>query len=143
MKNLPYADDVAYWKTGTSSPDTWIDKTIRVVKELGGVEISQFFGHGENAGGVRTAISHRRRIVSSCLASASNARADDFASAQRQAATLLYHDCKAKAIAASVLGPRNAFIGSLITESGKTVSELATPLIANSIKPLLLTSTNH
>ena len=42
---LPYAEDIGhYWQTGTSSPEVWMDKTRRVLEDLGGEVIAEGFG---------------------------------------------------------------------------------------------------
>jgi hypothetical protein len=44
MPNIVYAEDVNYFKTGTSAPDTWIDKTKAEIKAAGGKVLSEAFG---------------------------------------------------------------------------------------------------
>ena len=34
--NLPFAENTPYYKTGKSSPSTWLDKTASVIRKLGG-----------------------------------------------------------------------------------------------------------
>ena len=51
----------------------------------------------------------------------------DDINARRQAVTLLYHDIKAKAMTASILGVRAAFFNYLALPDGRMASELATP----------------
>ena len=57
--------------------------------------------------------------------------------AKRQAATMLYHDIKAKCMVASVLGAKAAFFSYLMLPDGRTASEVATPELAQNF-PLLL-----
>lgn len=47
--------------------------------------------------------------------------------ARRQAATLLYHDIKAKAMTASVMGIKAAFFSYLALPDGRVASELVAP----------------
>ena len=47
--------------------------------------------------------------------------------ARIQAATMLYHDVKAKCISAAVLGVRSAFFSYLMLPDGRSAAELATP----------------
>ena len=42
--DLPFADEVNYWKTGRSSPDVWIGKTVELLKKLGATGIAEAFG---------------------------------------------------------------------------------------------------
>ena len=36
MSPLPYAEDVNYWKTGQSAPDTWLDHAKTEIAAAGG-----------------------------------------------------------------------------------------------------------
>lgn len=135
---LPYADEIRYWKTGQSSPDTWIEKTIGVVKEMGAVNIAEAFGSSRGRAAFCLSFeicSEKFRVIWPVLPTR---RTDDERAARVQAATLLYHDCKAKAIAASVLGPRTAFFNALQLPDGRTLSEVATPLLQECVPPALL-----
>lgn len=55
------------------------------------------------------------------------------AAARRQAATMVYHDCKARALAAHVFGFRYAFQQFLLMDGGKTVGELAANEISQKV----------
>jgi hypothetical protein len=137
-ETLPYADEIRYWKTGQSSPDAWIDKTVGVIKEMGGLNISEAFGSSRGRAAFCLAFEiggERFRVVWPVL---QTRRPDDERAARVQAATLLYHDCKAKAIAASVLGTRTAFFHALMLPDGRTLAEVANPLLAESIPAGLL-----
>ena len=39
-----YAEDVNYFKTGTSAPDTWIDKAKAEIRTAGGKTLSEAYG---------------------------------------------------------------------------------------------------
>ena len=58
-------------------------------------------------------------------------------SAKRQAATLLYHDVKAKAMTASVLGVEVAFFSYMMLPDGRVSNELAKPELAEAFPKLL------
>ena len=45
-----YAEDVNYWKTGTASPDIWIDRAKREIGAAGGRVYSEAFGRDIDAG---------------------------------------------------------------------------------------------
>ena len=62
--------------------------------------------------------------------------------ARRQAATMLYHDVKAKTISATVLGVKSAFFSYLMLPDGRAAHELAVPDLANNF-PKLLTTDNR
>lgn len=58
--------------------------------------------------------------------------------ARRQAATMLYHDIKAKCLTAKVMGARSAFFSYLMLPDGRVAAQLADPdLRAEAFPPLL------
>lgn len=137
---LPYAKDLPYWRSGSSAPDVWLEKAVAIVKKLGGTNVSCLSGMTDNGGTFLMQFDHgteRYRVIWPVLRVQ---RPDEMRAAQIQAATMLYHDCKAKALVAQVLGIRTAFIGQLLVNESQTVSQIATPLLAESVKPLALLS---
>ncbi len=64
-------------------------------------------------------------------------KCEDEAAARRQAATMLFHDVKAKCVAAQVLGGRMAFFCYLSLPDGRIVGHLAAPEIMNQVPKLL------
>ncbi len=124
---LPYAEDIGhYWQTGSSSPDVWMDKTRRVILGLEGKIIAEGFG---SAGGKEAYMmvfsigGESFKAVWPVLPS----KTGKILAARRQAATLLYHDIKAKAMAASVLGAKVAFFSYLLLPDGRVTGEIAAP----------------
>jgi hypothetical protein len=61
----------------------------------------------------------------------------DERAARIQAATMLYHDIKAKCVSAKVHGVRATFVQYQVLPDGRTVSQVATPDIAD-VYPKLL-----
>lgn len=135
--DLPFAEDINYWKTGRSAPDIWIERAVRQIEALGGEVVSEAFGRdGDGRGAFMLAFKLNGdgfKVVWPVLPS----KRGEEKAARVQAATLLYHDVKAKAITASVLGSRVAFFAHLALPDGRTASEVATPELTNAI-PLLL-----
>lgn len=135
-----YAEDIGhYWKTGTSSPDTWIDKTRREIAAAKGKVIDEAFRRDETG---RAAFllefsfdSERFRIVWPVLES----RTGNEKAARIQAATFLYHDVKARCMAAKVLGKRAAFFNYLLLSDGRTAGQIAAPELVN-LYPKMLTA---
>jgi len=41
---LPFAEDTNYWKTSQSSADSWMDKTIKLIRDFGGRVTAEAFG---------------------------------------------------------------------------------------------------
>jgi len=141
MNTLPYAEDINYWKTSKSSPDTWMDKTKRQIKQLGGDVLMEGFGSEPTTGRAAFMLGFeiggdKFKIVWPVLPSKSgNEKA-----ARIQAATMLYHDVKAKCVSAAVLGTRAAFFSFLMLPDGRTASEVSAPELAQAI-PALFAST--
>ena len=140
---LPYAEDIGhYWQTGTSSPDTWIEKAKRLIEEVGGTITADAYGAMENRAAFMIAFNigeDRFKVVFPVLESRTRGRdaARAGVAAKRQAATMLYHDIKAKCMVASVMGTKAAFFSYLMLPDGRTASEVATPELAQNF-PLLL-----
>ena len=134
---LPYAEDVGhYWQTGSSSPDVWIEKAKKQIEEVGGIINADAYGSMEGQAAFMIAFSigdDKFKVVFPVL----NSRTDKATAAKRQAATMLYHDIKAKCMVASVLGTKTAFFSYLMLPDGRTASEVATPELAQNF-PLLL-----
>jgi hypothetical protein len=132
-----YAEDVNYWKSGTSAPDTWIDRARKEIAAAGGKVLNEAFGRDEKG---RAAYlldfafgSERFRAVWPVLRS----RAGNERAARIQAATMLYHDIKAKCVSAKVLGVRAAFFQYLTLPDGRTAAQLATPELSERYPKLL------
>jgi hypothetical protein len=136
VNELPYAEDIGhYWKTGASAPETWMEKAKKVVTDLGGSIEAEGFGSAGGRAAYMFAFSiegQRFKVVWPVLPT----RYKEI-DARRQAATLLYHDIKAKAMTASVMGVRAAFFTYLALPDGRTASELVTPELSEHF-PLLL-----
>jgi len=132
-----HAEEVNYWKTSKSSPDAWIDRAKRQIEQLGGVVLAEGFGSESTTG--RSAFmlafgigGDRFKITWPVLPSkGGNERA-----ARVQAATMLYHDVKARCISATVLGSRAAFFSFLLLPDGRTTAEISIPEFAQ-IAPLV------
>lgn len=132
MPKLPYAEDINYWKTGTSSPDTWLDKAIAEIRGAGGKVIGRAFGEdmttGRSAYMVQFTLEGENfKLVWPVLPT----RGGNGRAAQIQAATMLYHDTKARCISAKVLGGKAAFFNFLQLPDGRNASEVATPELIN------------
>ena len=124
---LPFAEDIGhYWQTGKSSPDVWIARAKQVIEELGGEILSEAFGlSGTKAAFmlVFTVGGNNFKVIWPVLPT----RTGKTISAKIQAATLLFHDIKAKAMTASILGTDAAFFSYMMLPDGRTVSELPQP----------------
>ena len=124
---LPFAEKLNYWKTSSSSPDTWIERASSQIEKLGGIVFGHAFGTMPETGSSAYMLTfeiegERYRVVWPVLPTKSKAK-DVNKAAKRQAATFLYHDIKARCLSATVLGPRSAFFSYLLLSDGRTAVE--------------------
>lgn len=134
---LPFAEDLGhYWKTGSSSPDTWLEMAKKLIREVDGEITAEGFGSIGTQAAYMLAFrinDDKFKVVFPVLYS----RAGNTIAAKRQAATMLYHDIKAKCMVANVLGIKAAFFSYLMLPDGRVANEIATPELAQNF-PLLL-----
>ena len=120
---IVYAEDINYWKTGKTSPDGWIDKAKAQIVKLDGVILAEGFGSQDGRSAYMLGFeinAHRFKAIWSVLPT--RVEGGDRA-AKIQAATMLYHDIKAKCISPTVKGPRAAFFEYLMLPDGRTAIE--------------------
>lgn len=136
-KTLPYAEEIGhYWKTSQNSPDRWIEKARKQIERLGGKVRAEGFGSADNHEAYMLGFEfdgQKFKIVWPVLPSAKG----NTLAARRQAATMLYHDVKAKSISASVLGVKSAFFSYLLLPDGRAAHEVAAPGLADKFPKLL------
>ena len=135
--NLPYAEDIGhYWKTSQRTPDEWMGQCRKLIEEIGGKVLAEGFGAAEGKAAFMFCFSldgDEFKVVWPVLPSCTG----DVKAARRQAATLLYHDIKAKAMTASVLGNKVAFFSYLMLPDGRAAASLAVPELSD-VFPVLL-----
>lgn len=139
MEKNSYAEHCNYWKTSSSSPDSWLEKTIGIIEKFGGELLASGFGNehmsGRAAYMIRFAVQGERfRIVWPVLPSETG---DTFAS-RRQATTMMYHDVKAKCIAAQVLGARVSFFSWVELPDGRSMFQLGNTELVEETPRMLL-----
>lgn len=124
MNELPYAEDINYWQTSQTSPDVWMDKTKKLIYSFNGAVTAEGYGSEPATGRAAYMIGFkigddRFKVIWPVLPTKTrNERA-----ARIQAATMLYHDIKAKCMSASVLGIRAAFFSYLLLPDGRTATQ--------------------
>ena len=135
--NLPYAEDVGhYWQTSQSSPDVWIERAKKVIMDMGGEILADGFGSAGGRAAFMLAFKFKEqpyKVVWPVLPTYSGKELP----AKRQAATMLYHDVKAKAMVASVLGFEVAFFSYMMLPDGRISSELVKSELAATFPKLL------
>jgi hypothetical protein len=128
MKMSEYAEDLPYFKTSTTTPDTWIAKAVDQVEKAGGLLLSEGFGssNGKSAYMIRFFVDQKNyRIVWPVAESKYTNDPKGFSNAaRRQAATMLFHDVKAMCIKARALGSDVAFFSHLELDDGRVANEL-------------------
>lgn len=137
MKELPYAEDVNYWETSQTSPDSWIDKTERLIISKGGRVIKEAYGNEPTLNRAAYMLIFEIegdlfKIIWPVLPS----KTHKDRSARIQAATMLYHDIKAKCLSAEVLGSRTAFFSYFLLPDGRSVTEASIPELSQGIPAL-------
>lgn len=123
--NLPDAEDMNYFKTSTSSPDTWLSKAQEEIEKAGGEVFLQAKGmqEGRSAYCMEFRLGDNRfRAVWPILPV--RVKSNEMA-AERQAATMLYHDIKSRAMKARIFGYRTAFFDFLLLPDGRTPANLS------------------
>lgn len=134
---LPFADEVNYWKTSKRSCDTLLDNASKLIVEVGGYVTGRAMGMSMGNSAVMIVFEidgEQFRIVWPVLTTALGER--DTPAARTQAATFVYHDVKAKCMAAKILGARLAFFSNLLLD-GVPVAEMAAPQLMASMPKLL------
>ncbi len=120
---MKYAEELPYWQTSQTDPDTWIEKTIRVMAELGGkLQMEAFGKDGQGRGAYLLTFSIKEdtyRVVWPVMQS----RGGRNKAAKIQAATSLYHYVKALSLAAAVMGIKAALFSFFELPDGSTVLE--------------------
>lgn len=138
-----YADDVNYWKTGTSPPDAWLEKSVALLASIGATDVECAFGRdaaGRAAFMVAWTLNGERYRCVWPVLPPRQRTADNERAARIQAATMLYHDIKARVVSAKVLGARTSFFSFLMLPDGRTMSSLSTPELAARVPRLLIDS---
>lgn len=143
MKQLPDAEDVNYWQTGNSSPDTILNKTKALILEIGGSVTGEAYG-SDGDGNAAYMLQFRIgldtfKVIWPVLPS----RGGKDLPARRQAVTMMYHDVKARCVSAKVLGVKSAFFNFLCLPDGRNMSEATMPEILTGVPNLLHTTVNN
>ena len=121
---LPYAEDLPFWKSGQSAPDVWMDKTKKLIFDMGGKVLMDAYGNESGSGRAAFMMmfeikGDKFKLVWPVLPTRSGSEK----AARIQAATMMYHDVKAKCVNACVFGARAAFFTWLMLPDGRTAGE--------------------
>ena len=135
-----YAEDLNYWKTSQTSPDSWSEKTKKQIEALKGKVLGEGFGSndaGKAAFMVAFEIQGETfKVIWPVVKSlSSNERAERI-----QAATSLYHYIKGVCLYALVVGFRTAFFSHLMLSDGRVANQIANDQISKLIPEMILNS---
>ncbi len=141
FESLPYADDVNYWKTSRAGSDTWLEKSKKLIEEVGGEVVSESFSHLPKTGQAAFLIEFTQgvdtfKIIWPVLPTKYDGSGEE-AAARRQAATFMYHDIKAKCMMAKIFGTRGAFFPFLALPGGVVAAQLTSPQVMKKIPKML------
>lgn len=123
-----YAEDMNYWKSGKSDPDTWLQKSKNEIAGVGGkitreIQVSE---EGQAAYCLEFTIKEDRfKVMWPVLKCRSYDKMGvSVRAAKIQAATFMYHDIKAKCMVVKILGARKAFFSDLVLADGRVASSV-------------------
>lgn len=131
-----YAEDVNYWRTSQSSADSWMRKVRKELEGISAEILAEAFGRE----GDRSAFMIQFRIdadVFRIVWPVLPSKTGKDTAAKVQAATMVYHDVKARCVSAKVLGKRNAFFAFMELPDGRTMTEASTAELAAAVPQLL------
>lgn len=138
-QNFADAESVNYWKTGKSSPDSWLEKAKMEIGRVGGIIAGSAIVSDEIAGRYAFMLAFslgqdKFKLTWPVLKSKTN----NLKAARIQAATALYHEVKSACVKLKFLGARSAFFAYLILEDGRTASEVPRNELAAVLPQMLL-----
>lgn len=136
-----YAEDVNYWQTSRTGPDTWLEKAKTEIRRAGGTVVGSASVSDDMAGhgGFMLAFQigeDRFKLTWPVL----KPKGSNFKAARIQAATALYHEIKNACVRAKFLGVRSAFLAYLLLPDGRTASETSNTALAEILPKMLLLS---
>jgi len=133
------AEDVNYWQTSRTSPDTWLEKAKGEIKRAGGTIAGVASISDEIAGKAGYMIAFQLdgdqfKLIWPVL----KPKRGSAHAAKIQAATALYHEVKAACVKVKFLGARTAFFAYLLLPDGRVTAEMAVSEMTNVLPQLLL-----
>ena len=121
--NLPFAEEMPFWKTSKSGIESWMDKVEKLITNSGGFVTTRMAGKFKGVEGIAFAFTMEGEDFRITWPVLPTKKEDDRSAAMRQAATMIYHDTKARCNRLAIFGPRVVFMDYLVLENGKTTTE--------------------
>lgn len=137
MKELPFAEEVSYWKTSKSGVESWLDKTESLIDSIGGNTDTRIVGKSGGKEGILFGFFIDGDAYKLMWPVLPTKNEKDRGAALRQCATLIYHDTKARINRVKIFSPRVVFADWLVLESGKTIAEVGHDSVPASLVKLL------
>ena len=104
-RELPYAEEVNYWKTGTTAPDTILDNACKEVAKAGGTIMASAIGMMAGKAAIMMQFELGGAVHRITWPILDTSKGDvNTAAARRQAASFVFHDMKARALQFKVIG---------------------------------------
>lgn len=136
---MRYAEEVNYWKTGQSSPDTWLEKAKREITTVDGQVLGEGFISEALTGKSSFMLCfHLQEEDFKVLWPVLKSKTGNIKAARVQAATALYHEVKASCVKFKFLGARVAFLAYLVLPNGRSAAEVATLELIKTLPQLLV-----
>jgi hypothetical protein len=133
-----YAEDVNYWQTGKTSPDSWIEKAKKEIRTVEGQVVGSGSFSEDITGRAGFMLSFRLEGENFTIKwPVLRSKSGNHQAAQRQAATALYHEVKAACVKVKFLGARSAFFAYLMLPDGRTASEAGSPELLEMLPGLI------
>lgn len=133
-----YAEDLPYWNTSQrTGADEWLEKAKEEIKRAGGSILSSMYGDDELG---RAGFMIRFRFGQDefrMFWQVVQSKTKNQKKAKIQAATMMYHAIKARAVEVRVRGARAAFYGDLLLTDGRTVVEASEEAFLDRLPALL------
>lgn len=136
MNNLPLAETQPYWKTSKSGVETWLDKTEKLIEKVGGKVDTRIVGKSGGREGILFAFFLGPDQFKMSWPALPTKKPEDRSAALRQAATMIYHDTKARINRIEIFGAKVVFADWYLLPSGKTLAESNTETFSQQIKLL-------
>jgi len=133
------AEDVNYWQTSKSSPDTWVERAKKEILRAGGQVLAEGFVSDPRGTAFMLAFTlegDNFKMIWPVL----EPKTGNLKAARIQAATALYHEVKAACVKAKFLGTRAAFFAYLQLPDGRTAFQVSTPELLDAMPRMLTAS---
>lgn len=137
MSDKVYAEELPYFQTSKVGMETWMDKAEEEIKKAGGTITASGAVQQLTQAAVFIAFELQGETYRVTFPVLESKRGNQKA-AKIQAATMLYHDVKARSVAVRVLGAKVAFGGYRVLPDGRTDGQVSTPELVAILPKMLI-----